>query len=230
MAGIIGLRAEDMDQVDALRRARPDFPGGLPMVRPHVRTLILVREKGEVVAKPARFGFSRRFSSINARVEKLSVSPLWRSMFGRNHGIVPISYVIEWIETGEDKQPYLVQRRDGRVILAPALFGPYHENKEELAFAICTREPNRFFAHFHERMVGMCPPPLMERWLGPEDVSKEELAACIAAPADEELEAVPTSDEITKRRAGDWSALPRVGPGLTWETLQGKRASTPKPA
>lgn len=217
MAGIIGLRAEDMEQVDALQRARPDFPQGLPMVRPHVRALVLVQRTGPLEAVPARFGFSRKFPSSNARMEKLSVSPLWRSMFGKTHGVVPLSYVIEWKVEGQTKQPYLIQRRGGGLLLAPALVGRYHEDREETAFAICTREPNRFFAGFHDRMVGVCPSDLTKRWLQPSDHSAKELLDCIGSPRDDELEAVPTDPQITARRAGNWSPLPATGPPIRWK-------------
>lgn len=220
MAGIIGLRAEDMEQVDALKRARLDYPNGLPMIRPHVRALALVADGDDLKAVPARFGFSRKFPSLNARIEKLTTSPLWRSMFGKSHAILPISYVIEWVTKGEEKTPYLIQRRDRKLIMAPALVGKYHENPEETAFAICTREPNQFFALFHDRMVGHCTPEAMERWLHPSTASKDDLMDCIGAPADDELEAVPTSPAITKRKAGDWSALEPVGRPLRWEDLK----------
>lgn len=220
MAGIVGLRAEDMEQVDALQRARPDFPQGLPMVRPHVRALALLRRRGTLEAVPARFGFSRRFPSTNARVEKLETGPLWRSMFGRSHGIVPLSYVIEWTGDGDDKRPFLIQRRGGGLLLAPALVGPYHEHREELAFAICTRAPNRFFAHFHDRMIGICTTELMKRWLEPEGRSANELTECVASPGEDELEAVPTDPAITARRAGNWSPLPVVGKPIRWKDLR----------
>jgi putative SOS response-associated peptidase YedK len=219
VAGIIGVRAEDMEQVDALQRAKLDWPLGLPMIRPSVKAPVLVKKDKRVDFVPARFGFSYRFSSINARVEKLQESPLWRSKFGKSHCVVPLSYVIEWVEKAGGRTPYLIQRRDRRLWMAPALFGHHHEDKEVAAFAICTREPNRFFGSFHDRMVGALTPALMDRWLEPEAHSKEDLLECIRAPAEEELEAQPTTPEITKRKTGDWSALPSVGDPIRWEDL-----------
>lgn len=220
MAGIIGLRAEDMEQVDALQKARLEFPNGLPMVRPSVRSLVLVQEDKALVARPARFGFTNAFSSFNARKEKLLESPFWKGLFRKGHGIAPLSYVVEWIEQGGVKQPYLVQRADGRLILAPALVGKSRDQAGELAFAICTREPNRFFGRFHDRMVGVCTPDLMDRWLAPQDHSADQLLECVAAPKDEELVAVPSSPAIQKRQKGDWSALPSTGAPLTWKDVE----------
>jgi putative SOS response-associated peptidase YedK len=227
MAGIVGIRAEDMEQVDALQRARLEFPNGFPMVRPSVRTLVLVQEDGRLVAKPARFGFTNAFASFNARVDKLATSPFWKSMFGKEHGIAPLSYVIEWMERDGVRQPYLIQRADGRLIMAPALVGHSRDEKKEPAFAIVTRDPNRFFGFFHPRMVGHCTPELMETWLHPSRHSAAELAECVAAPRDDELVAVPASPEIQKRVKGDWSALKTVGPPITWKDVEGKLAGQP---
>jgi putative SOS response-associated peptidase YedK len=220
MAGIIGLRAEDMEQVDALQRARLDWPDGLPMIRPHVLAPVIVRTDDALDAMPARFGFSRRFASFNARSDRLTTGRMWKSMFGKSHGIVPVSYVVEWVNDEDGKTPYLIQRADGRPMMAPALVGPYHEDRKQKAFAICTREPNPFFKRFHDRMIGQCTPKQMDAWLAPEGHEPDDLLACIAAPPNDELVAVPTTPQITKRKAGDWSPLEATGDPLTWNDLK----------
>jgi putative SOS response-associated peptidase YedK len=100
-------------------------------------------------------------------------------------------------------------------MMTPALLGPNLDNKEELGFAICTREPNAFFAHFHDRMVGVLTPELLERWLAPAGASEKELLACVRAPDNDELIAHKVKGDITKRRSGDWSALQTEGTPLT---------------
>jgi putative SOS response-associated peptidase YedK len=219
MAGIIGLRAEDMEQVDALKRARLEWPHGAPMVRPSVKAPVLVKKDGALESVNARFGFAYRFPSMNARIEKLQEIPLWKNKFGRDHCIVPLSYVIEWVEKGSERTPYLIQRADGKLWMAPALFGHHIEDKASAAFAICTREPNKFFGAFHDRMVGVATPELMERWLAPAEHSKAELLECIRAPPEDELVAVPTTPDITKRKMGDWGPLPAVGKPVTWKDV-----------
>jgi putative SOS response-associated peptidase YedK len=171
-------------------------------------------------AATARFGFSRRFSSFNARKEKLTTGRLWSSMFGKRHAIVPLSYVVEWIQDKQGKHPFLIQRADGGLMMTPALVGGSHETKGERAFAICTREPNRFFARFHDRMVGQCTPELMKRWLAPGDTTADELLACVAAPDDGELVAVAAAPNISKRKAGDWSPLVTFGEPLGWDDVK----------
>lgn len=220
MAGIIGLRAEDMEQVDALKRARMEWPHGAPMVRPSVKAPILLHRDGELVAASARFGFSRRFTSINARREKLLESPMWRRYFGKEHALVPISYVIEWLERDGARQPYLIGQADGSLTFAPALLGHHYEEKEDLAFAICTVPPNGFFSRFHDRMVAHVPRGNWEDWLRPSGRAPEEILGLVKAPGDESMQAVPASPDITKRKAGNWDDLATTGKPLLWDDVK----------
>jgi len=70
MAGLVGIRAEDMEQVDALRRAKLEWPQGLPFIRPSVRAPVLVAADKGLDYKVARFGFSRRFMSFVAKTAR----------------------------------------------------------------------------------------------------------------------------------------------------------------
>lgn len=196
-----------MVQIDALQKARAEWPQGLPFIRPHVRAPVLVRRGDSVDYVAARFGMSRKFTSFNARDDSLEKSPLWRKFFGTSHAIAPLSYVVEWVTEAGTKQPFVIERADGKLLLAPALVGPYIDDSRETGFAICTRPPNRFFAHFHDRMIGVCPADLMDAWLDPSAHTREELRACVAAPGDDELVAYPAPLDLQKRKAGDWSPI-----------------------
>lgn len=224
MAGLVGIRGEDMDLVDALKRAKADWPRGLPFIRPHVLAPVIVREEGgQETAVPARFGMSKRFTSFNARDDKLTTSRLWRGMFGTSHAVAALSYVVEWVKEGNEKSAYLIGRREGGLMLTPALLGPYLDDKSQRGFAICTRPPSAFFAHFHDRMVGVMTPPLAKRWLAPEGADPESLMECVRAPADDELAAWKVEEPITSRKEGDWSPVRVAGRPLTHADLRGRR-------
>ncbi len=220
MAGLVGIRAEDMDQVDALQRAKLEWPQGLPFIRPSVRAPVLVKADAGLDYKVARFGFSRRFMSFNARSENLAASRLWKGMFGKRHAVAPLSYVVEWIVEDGVKTPYLIGRADRKLLWTPALLGPNLDNKEELGFAICTRPPNAFFSHFHDRMVGVLTPELADVWLSPEGRSEEELLACVRAAGEDELAAFKVKGDIAKRKKGDWSAVETQGGPVSAENLE----------
>lgn len=228
MAGLVGIRAEDMEQVDALQRARLEWPQGLPFIRPSVRAPVLVRADDGMDYKTARFGLSKRFVSFNARSENLTESRLWKTMFGKHHAVAALSYVVEWVEDEGVRTPFLVGRADGKLLMAPALIGPNLDNKEELGFAICTRTPNQFFSHFHDRMVGVLTPKMVETWLSPEGRPTEELLACVRAPGEEELAAFKVKGDIAKRKSGDWSPVLTEGKPRTFADVENKPPAGPK--
>lgn len=207
MAGLVGIRGEDMEQVDALKRAKLEWPQGLPFIRPHVLAPVIVRKDGTEDFVKARFGMSRRFTSFNARDDKLTEGKLWKGMFGKGHAVAALSYVVEWLEEGGEKQPYLIGRADRKLLLAPALVGPYLDDKSQFGFAICTRAPNAFFANFHDRMVGVMTDSLAKRWLEPDGVSPQDLLECVRAPAEGELAAWRVVEPLTERKAGNWSPV-----------------------
>jgi putative SOS response-associated peptidase YedK len=196
-----------MDLVDALKRAKAEWPLGLPFIRPHVLAPVIVRADGGDDYAPARFGMSRRFTSFNARDDKLTESRLWKGMFGKSHAVAALSYVVEWVPEGSKKQAYLIGRSDGGLLMTPALIGPYLDDRAQRGFAICTRAPNAFFAHFHDRMVGVMTKTQVERWLEPEGVPAEELFACVRAPADDELAAWKVTEALTDRQEGNWEPV-----------------------
>ena len=215
MAGLVGIRAEDMEQVDALQRAKLDFPQGLPFIRPSVRVPVLVQVEKKVDFKVARFGMSRRFTSFNARSENLTEGKLWKSMFGKSHAVAALSYIVEWKGEGEDRKPFLIGRRDGKLMMTPALFGHSLDDKTEFGFAICTREPNGFFKNFHDRMVGVLDKETMERWLDPASSTPAKLLECVRAAGEDELAAWAVKGDPTKRKSGDWSPVESTGKPLT---------------
>ena len=228
MAGLVGIRAEDMEQVDALQRARLEFPQGLPFVRPSVRAPVLVKAEEGLDYKVARFGFSKRFMSFNARSENLTESRLWKGMFGKHHAVACLSYVVEWIVADGVKTPYLIGRADRKLMWTPALVGPSLDNKEEFGFAICTRPPNQFFSHFHDRMVGHLTRELAEVWLSPEGRSVKELLECVRAPPEDELAGFKVKGDIAKRKSGDWSAVETQGEPVTIADIGGPKTPAKK--
>jgi putative SOS response-associated peptidase YedK len=106
-------------------------------------------------------------------------------------------------------------RKDGGMLLTPALISPCFDDKSDLGFAICTREPNKFFANFHDRMVGVLTPDLMERWLDPGSSTPAKLLECVRAPDDDELVAKRAKGDVGKKTAEDTSPIETVGRPLT---------------
>lgn len=223
MAGLIGITPKHLIEVDPLLRFKARWPEGLPIVRPMYHMPILFGGASEAGWRDARFGISRTFSSFNARSENFGESRLWKSLFGKWHAAVALSYIVEWREEKGERAPYLISRADGKAMWTPALTAPCFDDKSDVGFAICTREPNKFFAHFHDRMVGIMDEELKERWLEPAEKPLAELLECVRAPDDDELVAIRAKGELMKRKAEDLSPIPQLGKPITFADLEGAK-------
>jgi putative SOS response-associated peptidase YedK len=223
MAGVIGLRGPDIAKRDALRGYKVEFrDADRPYIRPHTGLPVLTLKDGEPNVERHVFGFSKRFSSFNARADKLEEGKMWSRMFGKSHGVAPVSYILEWKETDEGKQPYRIERADGAAMAVPALVGPYWEAKDERAFALVTIDPNDFVKTFHDRMIAQLPDAAIDKWLRPEGRSHEDLFKLLTPPPNDELVAYPLHKEAGKAKYDDAKALEAVGPPLTWQQVRPK--------
>lgn len=78
MAGVIGLRGPDIDKREALRGYKVEFADAdRPYIRPHTGAPVLTLKDGTPSVERHVFGFSHRFSSFNARDDKLEASKMW---------------------------------------------------------------------------------------------------------------------------------------------------------
>lgn len=221
MAGVIGLRGPDIEKRDALRGYQVVFKDAdRPIIRPHTGSPVLYFKDGAPTVERHVFGFSRRFSSFNAREDKLEEGKMWKGMFGKpgHHGVAPVSYILEWgdLGKGEGKQPFRIERADGAAMAVPALVGGYWEAKDTRAFALVTIEPNKFVAQFHDRMIGQLADDQLDVWLHPEGHSVAEMRKCLKAPPNDELVAIPIKADVGSAKFSDTSALEATGPPMRW--------------
>ncbi len=228
MAGVIGLRGPDIEKRDALRGYKVVFEDAdRPYVRPHTGLPVLTLRDGKPDVHRHVFGFSRKFSSFNARADKLEASKMWSKMFGRDkhHGVAPVSYILEWGDIGHGKQPFRIERADGAAMCVPALVGGYWEEPGVDAFSLVTIEPNAFVKTFHDRMIGQLTDDQLDVWLRPQEHKPAEVWDCLQVPPDDELVAIPIKADAGKAKHDDPEALAAIADPLTWADVQ-KR--TPK--
>lgn len=219
VAGVIGLRGPDIEKRDALRGYQVVFKDAdRPIIRPHTGSPVLYLEDGKPAVARHVFGFSRRFSSFNARDDKLEEGKMWKGLFGKpgHHGVAPVSYILEWGDMGDGKRPYRIERSDGAAMAVPALVGGYWEAKDTRAFALVTISPNKFVAQFHDRMIGQLLDDEIDVWLHPEAHDKEALRECLTSPPNGELVAYPLKDDVGSAKFHDALALEAVGPAIKW--------------
>lgn len=220
MAGVIGLRGPDIAKRDALRGYKVEWADAdRPLIRPHTGAPVLRLVEGEPVVERHIFGFARRFSSFNARDDKLTESRMWKTMYGRHHGVCPVSYILEWADVGDGKKPFRIERADGAAMAVPALVGASWEDRTKRSFALVTIAPNEFVARFHDRMIAQLRDDQLDVWLRPEGHSEAKLRACLKAPPTDELVAYPLAADVGKAKHDDAAALEAAGPCVTWKTL-----------
>jgi putative SOS response-associated peptidase YedK len=221
VAGVIGLRGPDIEKRDALRGYEVEFvDADRPYVRPHTGLPVLTIRDGKPLVERHVFGFSKEFSSFNARADKLETGKMWSKLFGKHHGVAPVSYILEWLEEGEEKRPYRIERADGAAMAVPALVGAYWEDRSKRAFALVTIEPNAFVGRFHDRMIGQLSDDRIDVWLKPEEHSPKELHDCLRPPPDDELVAYPLAADVGKAKFDEASKLQATGPPVTWRELK----------
>lgn len=231
VAGVIGLRGPDIAKRDALRGYKVEFlDADRPYVRPHTGLPVLTLKDGKPDVHRHVFGFSRRFSSFNAREDKLEEGKMWATLFGKagHHGVAPVSYILEWgdLGDGKGKRPFRIERADGAAMAVPALVGGYWEKKGEDAFSLVTIAPNDFVSRFHDRMIGQLDDKHIDVWLKPEEHGVKELRACLRPPPNDELVAVPIKEDAGKAKFNDPSALDAVGKPLAWGDVKHMKPRT----
>jgi putative SOS response-associated peptidase YedK len=225
MAGVIGMRGHDIEKRDALRGYKVEWADAdRPVIRPHTGAPVLWLKDGVPTVGRHVFGFSKRFSSFNARDDKLTEGKMWKGMFGKagHHGVAPVSYILEWGDLGDGagKRPFRIERADGAAMAVPALVGGYWEQRDERAFALVTVEPNAFVRSFHDRMIAQLRDDQVEVWLRPDEHSTEALQSCLGSPSNDELVAYPLDGAVGGARFSDASALEAAGAPITWSNVQ----------
>jgi putative SOS response-associated peptidase YedK len=223
VAGVIGLRGPDIGKRDALRGYKVEWKDAdRPMIRPHTGLPVLYVKDGAPVVERHVFGFSKEFTSFNARMDKLETGKMWSRMFAKSHGVAPVSYILEWTDQGDGKKPYRIERADGAAMAVPALVGPYWENRSERAFALVTIEPNEFVGAFHDRMIGQLTDDGIDAWLRPQTQTPKQLYDLLRPPPNDELVAIPIKEDAGKAKFDDPSGLDAIGPPVRWADLKKK--------
>lgn len=148
---------------------------------------------------------------INARVESVAESNLFRSAFRNRRCLLLADGFYEWAGTRGRKQPYRVQRVDGQPFAFAGLWSRWEGGGGALDTAtILTTEPNAVVEPIHDRMPVVLESDEEERWLSA-DVD-EARAVLDPHPADP-LEAYPVSKRVNDPSNDDPSLFDPVDVG-----------------
>jgi putative SOS response-associated peptidase YedK len=165
------------DLLDAFDPLRDDYN-----VAP-TRDVALVRERDGERSMPAvHWGYvpgwakdfkKQRPQPINARIETVSTSPMFRKSFATARAIIPAAGYYEWVVTETGKQPHFIHQPEAAIAMAGIVSAWPDPTKEEddpdkwrLSMAIITRDAHVAPGEVHDRMPACLTPDAYDDWLG----------------------------------------------------------------
>jgi putative SOS response-associated peptidase YedK len=145
---------------------------------------IAIGKEGHRKAIPMRWGlippWSRdgktKGSTINARIERAAVSPLYRESLRRWRCLIPADGFYEWSARGgesrgrgkQPKKPYWLAREDGQPFAFAGLYSVWRATPEDpwlLSCAIVTQPALGGVERIHERMPVILAPYRWQAWI-----------------------------------------------------------------
>lgn len=162
--------------------------------------------------------FKTRYSTINARDDRILESRIYKGPFMSQRCLIPATGFYEWkVLADKSKQPMHIRLKSEEPFAFAGIWERWHEPnnpdlEEKLSYSIITTEPNSLMAEIHNRMPVILPPELYAEWLSPgnQDLggSKEFLL-----PYDPRLmEAYPVSGLVGNVRNDGPELIERLGP------------------
>ena len=138
-----------------------------------------------------------QFSTINARAETITKSPVFRGPFKSRRCLVPASGFFEWQRTERGKQPFCIRLKDEDLFAFAGLYDIWHdaEGNELYSYTVITTTPNDLVASIHNRMPVILRQEDEDVWLDKESDPAQLLALLKAYPADK-MEAYPVSRDV----------------------------------
>ena len=154
----------------------PDYNVAPQTMQPVVR---LNSDSGQRELVRMRWGFvpfwakdtKIAYSTINARAETLTTSPVFREAVKRRRCLIPADAFFEWQKLdAKNKQPYAIALKDDSLFAFAGLWEAWRDKGNDRmleTYTIITTDPNELMEQFHTRMPAILPRPDYERWLAP---------------------------------------------------------------
>jgi putative SOS response-associated peptidase YedK len=175
----------------------PSLLEGFPELADNYNTaptdpIAAVRERGgdRELATP-RWGFvpgwypdlKKRPQPINARIETVATSGMFRKAFASGRCIIPAQGYYEWVVTEHGKQPHYIFEPDAALAMAGIVTAWRDRAKADddpdrwvLSTAIITRDSHVAPGEVHDRMPACLTPDAFDAWLDADLVPDDALA------------------------------------------------------
>jgi putative SOS response-associated peptidase YedK len=150
---------------------------------------------------------------INARVEAIATSSMFRQAFAKRRALVPAGAFYGWRKTRIAKQPFAIARSDGEPLAFAGLWEGYRWPSGEVtrSFCVITTEPNALTVPIHDRMPAVLEPADWPVWLGEAD---GDPVALLRPAADDVLRAWPISTRVNAPRNNTPDLLDELEPSF----------------
>ena len=148
---------------------------------------------------------------INARAETVATKRSFAEAFEQRRCLVLADGFYEWQETRGGKQPYRVERTDGKPFAMAGLFERWEGDGEvQETVTVVTTEPNAVVEPLHHRMAVVLDADEEERWLADADPgAHQELFD--PSPADQ-WRSYPVSTRVNDPDNDDPSIVEEIDP------------------
>jgi putative SOS response-associated peptidase YedK len=136
-------------------------------------------------SKSLKEGLITANKSVNARVETVEESRMYKSLFEKGQRcLIPCSYYFEhhWIDGGKKKVPFAVKKNDDPIFSTPGLYSTwtdYDTGEIILSYTMLTTEANALMKKVHNggehpgRMPLAIERDMEKAWLSPDSTYKE---------------------------------------------------------
>jgi putative SOS response-associated peptidase YedK len=138
-----------------------------------------------------------KFSTINARAETLTTSPVFRGPFKSRRCLVPASGFYEWRKTSNGKQPFYIRLHGGELFAFAGLYDVWRdaEGNDLHSYTVITTKPNDVVAAIHNRMPVILQRGDEDTWLS-KDADPAQLLQLLAPYPADAMEAYTVSRAV----------------------------------
>ena len=195
--------------------------GGHFNVAPTDEAAVVVQREDERAIVRYRWGLIPHWAdspkiasrTINARAETVGSMPAFRDALRRRRCLVPVDGFYEWRREDGRRQPFRIERADGRPLVLAGLWAGWRDpdvGEIRRTFTIVTTRANAAIAPLHDRMPVALPEAAWASWLDTRSTELGELHALLAPAEHDGLSIYPVVPLVNNVRNDGPELLARL--------------------
>jgi putative SOS response-associated peptidase YedK len=147
-----------------------------------------------------------KFSTFNARDDRLLESKVYKSALPGQRCIIPATHFFEPDKKHFPKPPhpwYCFRRKDENIMALAGLYNPWTDpktNTELYTFTIITTSPNPVVGAYHDREPVQLPVDLEKSWLNPDITETDQILPMLKTSAPDQMESWHVADAAKNPR------------------------------